>query len=330
MSRSSPHVPLEQVHPAPFRGQARRAGFDRISHGVFHRTVAGLSADQQFRRELLAWLLVLPEGARFTHLTGATLRGWTLPKIPEGVPVFAAVSSASSRPRRPGLICSRLVTTPSGTTIDGLPVDDSEEILLRAARDLGVLDLQILVEGAMRAGDLDDDRMQAVLASCRPGVRQLRAAYRASRRRTESGGETVLGAFHRVMEIEVEPQNEIATPAGEFVARADFWVVGTKDLHEYDGAVHRDGTQHRKDLRRERAIVGAGYVRRGYTLDDLLNRSLVTMHEMDRALGRPHAMRRHRRWTTVLEQSLYSETGRQRLLNRWHRQMGVVEWSETA
>ena len=54
------------------------------------------------------------------------------------------------------------------------------------------------------------------------------------------------------------------------------------------------------------------------------------MHELDRALERPHQLRRFRRWQRMVEQSLYSETGRERLMNRWHRETGVVDWSRTA
>ena len=105
---------------------------------------------------------------------------------------------------------------------------------------------------------------------------------------------------------------------------------GTRRLHEYDGAVHRDGAQHRNDLRRERGLAGSDYERRGFTLDDLLNHPLVAMHEIDRELGRPHSSPGVTRWRRLVENSLYSEVGRRRVLNRWQRQMGVVDWSRTA
>jgi hypothetical protein len=54
------------------------------------------------------------------------------------------------------------------------------------------------------------------------------------------------------------------------------------------------------------------------------------MHEIDRELGRPHKLARLTRWRRLVENSLYSEVGRRRVLNRWQRQMGVVDWSRTA
>ena len=97
----------------------------------------------------------------------------------------------------------------------GLPVEGAEEILLRAARDLGLLDLMILLESALRLGHLDHDRMTALLASRRPGVRMLREAWRRATGKSESGGETVLQSFHLVMEVPVQPQVEVYDEAGQ-------------------------------------------------------------------------------------------------------------------
>ncbi len=316
---------------APIRGEVRLAGFRRISHGLFLPDVGGLTHEEEFRRELFAWLLVLPRGAVFTHLTAARLRGWRLPALPEQVPVFAAVRGTHRRPRRPGLICSRLVDhepDPGAVElIDGLPVDAAEQVLLRCARDLGHLDLVVLLDSALALGHIDHERMRALLASRRPGVRQLRAAYERAHPRAESGGETLLRLFHDAMEIPVEPQVDIVDAEGHVLGRADLLVVGTWNLHEYDGAGHRDRAQQRSDLRRERRLAGTPYVRRGFTLDDLLNHAGVAMHELDRALGRSHQIRRLRRWQRLVDHSVYSAAGRDRLLNRWRRQMGVVDWA---
>lgn len=259
--------PVEPPDHSPIRGEVRRADFRRVGHGLFLPMVPGLDEDQEFRRELKAWLLVLPPEAVFTHVTAARLLGWQLPALPEQVPVFAAVRTDESRPRRPGLICSRLVR-PHDPGDVGLPVDRPEEILLRI--------------------------------------------------------------FHDCLEVDVEPQAVLLDADGRVLGRADLLVKGTKRLHEYDGAGHRDGTQHRTDLRRERGLAGSGYERRGFTLDDLLNHALVVMHEIDRELDRPHRLARLTRWRRLVENSLYSEVGRQRVLNRWRRQMGVVDWSRTA
>ncbi len=164
MSEQLPASATGQGPDEPIRGEMRVLGYRRVSHGLFLQVRDGLSEEEEFRRDLRAWLAVLPEGAVFTHVTGARLRGWSLPKLPEQVPVFAAVEGDVSRPRRPGLICSRLRRSAEATDRHGLPVDSSEEILLRAARDLGLLDLTIMLDSALRLGDIDRSGDGAALA----------------------------------------------------------------------------------------------------------------------------------------------------------------------
>lgn len=312
---------------APFRGEVRLAGHRRVSHGLAVPLCPGLDDEAEWRRDLEAYLLVLPETAVFTHLTGARLRGWHLPRLPDQVPVFAAVEGDRPRPRRHGLICSRLVRSTPVIQRHGLPVDSAEEILLRCARDLGLLDLIVLVDSARRSGDVEPARMEQLLLSRRPGVRMLREAWQRSSGRAESGPESLLQQFHSVMEVVCEPQVELFDDQGEFIARVDLLVSGTTKVHEYDGAHHRDGEQHRKDLRRERDLLDAGYTRRGFVLDDLLNHPARVMQELDRALGRARDLRRLRRWRRLVDNSLYSQAGRERVLNRWRRQQGIVDWS---
>src|SRR5262245_53916325 len=139
---------MQAVDDCPIRGEIRLATIRRVSHGLGVQVRSGLSEDEEFLRDLQAYLLVLPEDAVFTHLTAASLLGWTLPKLPEQVPVFAAVHGDSKRPRRMGLICSRLVHESESRTIHGLPVDEPEQVLLRCARDLGTIDLVIMIDSA--------------------------------------------------------------------------------------------------------------------------------------------------------------------------------------
>jgi hypothetical protein len=96
---------------------------------------AELSARDERMRDLCAWQLVLPSDAVFTHVTAAWLFDWWLPRLPEFVPTFAA-TAAETRPRRAGLICSRLGAVAHDVQRFGLPVDHPAEVLIRAARDL--------------------------------------------------------------------------------------------------------------------------------------------------------------------------------------------------
>jgi hypothetical protein len=315
----------------PIRGEVRAEGFRRVGHGLYLQDRPGLHDDEEFRRELDAWLLVLPAGAVFTHVTGARLRGWRLPALPEQVPVFAATHAGNSHPRRPGLICSRLIApadpVPHGPRAHReLPTDTPEEILLRCSRDLGHVDLVVMMDSALASGDLDRERLERLLASRRPGVRALRHAYDASDGRAESDGQSVLRLFHRAIEVAVEPQVDLRASEATFIGRAELLVLGTREVHEYQEAGHRGSSRPPSDLRRERRLARASYVRRDYTMDDLVNHPAVAMSQIDAALGRPHEPERLRRWRRMIEGSQYSERGRARTVNRWRRQMGVVDW----
>ncbi|MFD1249298.1 hypothetical protein ACFQ3F_15980 [Nocardioides ginsengisoli] len=311
------------------RGEVRVAGYQRVLHGLYRPESPHLGSFENFLRDLSALQLVLPDDAVFTHVTAARLLGWQLPALPEKVPFFAAVRSRL-RPRRPGLICSRLTNTSAVTFVRGLPVDDPPEILLRAARDLGDVDLAIMLDSAVRLGHVAVDAMTAVLSSKRPGCRRLQRVWDARDAGAESAGETLLRWFHDAMRIPTKSQVEIHDPDGRFVCRADLQVVGTNFLHEYDGALHRTGNAQRNDLRRERRLAATPYIRRGFTLDELLNHPAVIMHELDRLLDRAHQDRRLRRWRALIDDSFYSETGRARVMNRWYRSTTPVEWARTA
>lgn len=311
------------------RGEVRAVGHQRVAHGLYRTETPELSRWENLLLDLGALRLVLPPGAAFTHVTGARLRGWDLPALPEKVPFFAAVRE-DNRPRRPGVICSRLTHPSEVELVHGLRVDEPAEILLRAARDLGELDLAIMLESALRLDDVDLVALEEVLASRRPGTRILRRVWERRNPKAESAGETVLYKFHQVMEVEVEPQVDIFDDDGRFVCRADLQVCGTTSLHEYDGEIHRDKEVHRRDLRRERALSRTAYVRRGYTLDDFLNHPAASMHEIDRLLDRPHRPQRLRAWRRLIGDSLYAESGRERVMNRWYRSTNPTDWARTA
>ena len=318
----------------PIRGQIRVTGFRRVSHGLYLPLSDRTDERAEWLRNLQAWRLVLPPDAVFTHVTAAALYDWWLPQLPDFVPVFAATDVSGSRPRRPGLICSRLVrTTEDRADVvirQGQPVDLPEEVLLRAARDLAMLDLVPMVDSAIRSGDTSVTSLKHFCETTRPGVRRLRLALSLSDPRWESPWETVLRLFHVLVGIEVEPQKDLFDDKGMFLARVDLLLTGTDNIHEYDGAEHRKRARHRSDLRRERRLAGSPYVRRGFTTEDLVQHPLVMLAEIDRALGRRHRPTRVLLWRRWVSESTLSTPGRRRLMNRWMRLSGITDWSQTA
>ena len=122
--------------------------------------------------------------------------------------------------------------------------------------------------------------------------------------RSESAWESVLRLLHVTADVEVEPQREIRTAAGAFVARADLWLVGTRRLHEYDGADHRDVETHRADLARDRRLVDERWERCGYTSREVLRRGGEIIAAADTALGRAWHPGRLAAWRALVSRSL--------------------------
>jgi very-short-patch-repair endonuclease len=125
--------------------------------------------------------------------------------------------------------------------------------------------------------------------------------------------------LHVAAEVEVEPQKRIYDGWGNFVARADLWLVGTRRVHEYDGEAHRDRERHRADLGRERHLVEIDWQRIGFTSPQLLYEAASIIAGMDRLLGRSWDPRRLARWEALLDESLLRPSGRARAIGRWQR-----------
>ncbi|TIC86487.1 hypothetical protein [Nocardioides sp. GY 10127] len=322
--------------PGVVRGQRPLSTHRRVAHGVYvERPAPGVRDDPRCRLidDLRALLLVLPPGATFTHVTAAAVLGWSLPKLPDVPPVFASVGDRDPRPRRPGLICSRLRRShlheevlPASVRGAPVPVDHPAEILLRAARDLGTIDLVILADSARRLGHVTEESIRPVLESGRPGVRQLKRAWELSDPRAESPGETLLRLLHHVAGASVTPQVELYDE-GRFLGRVDLLLDGAPSAHEYDGGGHRGEAQHRRDLRRER-LLQRKVDRRGYVLDDLLNRPHAVLDDIDRALQRKPDPAREAAWRRLVDNSMYG-AGYGRVIQRWRRLGGFDDWSGT-
>jgi hypothetical protein len=266
--------------------------------------------------EFAAWQLLLPPHGCFTHVTGAAIRGWWLPSLPDGLPVFVALQPGDVRPDREGIRSLRTISDREHDVIDGLRVAHPAEILLAAARDLGHLDLVILIDAALHAGDIELDALAAAAATRRRGAPALRRALAWAHPQSESAWESALRVFHRVCEIEVEPQHEVFNEHGALVARGDLWLVGTTTFHEYDGGDHLLRRRQVKDLRRVRRMDGESWSRRGFTSEDLIGRPIGILRDADRTLGREHRPERIKAWYALLRESCFTPAGQRRLLER--------------
>lgn len=294
------------------RGHPRRVGYERVAHGLHVRTAGPLDLVARLR----ALTTVLPSSAVFTHLTAAALRGWWLPH-PVPHPVFLAVPLGERYPERDGIRVARLRTAPVAEAVAGLPLAPAAETLLALARDLGPLDVVPLADSALRLGDCTPASLAEVATGRRNGAPALRAVLPLLDRRAESPWESVLRVLHRAAEVEVVPQHVVRDDHGGFLARADLWLVGTRRIHEYDGEVHREKGQHRRDLDRDRRLVEASWQRCGYTAPEVLSGGARIIASADAVLGRPWEARRLRAWQALVAGSLHESATRTRLAGRW-------------
>lgn len=286
--------------------------WQRVTRGAARS--AAKDSDDAWLGDLAAIQQVLPKNSRWTHLTGARIRGWWLPPVPNGLPHLAA---GTKQVRRIGLHHILRRTCGVADRIKGLNDDRPADILLTCAADLGELDLLCLTVSALVAQDCTVKEVATAAEGNVRGARTLRAILPRASDKPESIWEVLLAELHRSCGIEVKPQHNVYDPAtGVFVARGDLWLVGTNVLHEYDGACHREKDQHAKDLDRDRRLDEAHWKRHGYISTDVLDDAVRVLADADRAVGRPHRPDRINAWSTLLEGSLVTAGGRSALLKR--------------
>jgi very-short-patch-repair endonuclease len=103
------------------------------------------------------------------------------------------------------------------------------------------------------------------------------------------------------------------------VARADLLIKGTRRIHEYDGAGHREADVHQHDLKRDRNLILGDWQRLGFTSVHLRNEGAAIIKSVDALLSRRWDNRRLQAWEELLNESMFRRPGRVRALPRWSR-----------
>lgn len=295
------------------RERRRSKDWVRVTRGVYAR-----KRPRSLAEDLSAWQLILPTTAAFSHLTAAELRGWWLPaSVPH--PVFAAMLDGVPRPRRPGLLMCRHPQSFGINLVHGLRVTTPAETLLACARDLGVLDLVIMGDSALRQQQCTTADLYAVARQRRRGGPLLRQVIPLLDPRSESAWESIMRVLHRAADIPVVVQEDINNESGEFLGRADLLIEGTRRLQEYDGAHHRDPDAQADFLARERGLLADNWQRNGYVAKNLLTGGAEIIASVDNTLGRDWDSRRLQAWQHLIKHSLYGRAGRARARHQWQR-----------
>jgi very-short-patch-repair endonuclease len=256
----------------------------------------------------------------FSHYTAAALRGWQLPPLPDWLPRFASLPGGGTHLERRGLYVARTDEATTGCEIrSGVRLATACATLVQMAQDLSLLDLIATLDSALHRSDCTPDEVEASLRPHQRRAAKLRRALAYADGRAESWWETPLRLLHVWAGIGVEPQYEILDARGDFVARGDLWIVGTRRIHEYDGAHHDDPATRRRDLRRDKALYRVRWERYGFVAEDIVHRPYTIVRDADAALGRPYRPAQLRRWRAEATRSTLTSGGRAALERRLRR-----------
>jgi very-short-patch-repair endonuclease len=151
---------------------------------------------------------------------------------------------------------------------------------LRTVRDMGsdadLVESVVAIEMALRAGfvALSDIASHVEQRRGRKGIKKLRRALRLADARSESPMETRLRLELLKARLPTPcVQADLHDASGGFLGRADLYYPDRKLVIEYDGENHKDRLV--SDLRRQNALLNAGYQVLRFTAPDLRTAGLV-------------------------------------------------------
>jgi very-short-patch-repair endonuclease len=271
---------------------ARAAGIS--DRQLQHPAVERLSRDtylprplaRDLRQRLAAVLLTAPPGAVFSHRTAAALWDLEIPLQPVDdrrvdliVPPQSRAESRKDRRVHRGTLAEDEVTRK-----DAFPVTSRERTwrdlaaVLQPPALLAVTD-QLLAHGCSLA------QLQVQLARhpSGRGSARARAVLPVADRRSGSPMESVLRwLLHTAGVPRPDLQHEIWTISGTFFA--DLAWSEVKVIVEFDGDVHRDRAVFVNDIRRQNALVAAGWTILRFSSADVLGRPDEVVAQIRRAL----------------------------------------------
>lgn len=148
------------------------------------------------------------------------------------------------------------------------------DALVQVALDAGILPGVVSADAALQSGRVSEQDLAAAVERVRswPHSSRATAMYALKDGRRESVAESRTGVILTFAGIELIPQVTITDERGNFVARVDFVVKGTRVVVEFDGRVkYEDGRRMTlfDEKRREDRLRRLGYVVVRLTWSDL-------------------------------------------------------------
>jgi very-short-patch-repair endonuclease len=262
--------------------QLQRPDVERLSRDTY--LPRALSGD--LRQRLAAVLLTAPDGAVLSHRTAAALWDVSVPLQPVADRRIDLIVPPSSRAesRADRRVHRHSVEGDEVVRLESLPVTT----LPRTWRDLAVrleppallaVTDQLMARGCTVAALQEQlDRRPTGRGSAR-----ARVVLPVADARAESPMESVLRWLLHAAGVPAPAlQFGIVTPDGTF--RADLAWPGRKVLVEFDGDVHRQRAVFVGDLRRQNALVAAGWTVLRFSSADVLGRPREVVAAVLRAL----------------------------------------------
>ena len=272
----SPVIPDALRHQPFTRAQARAAGLTDKSlesspwRQVFRTVWVHQDVPDSRELRLAAARLVIPEYGVLCGLTAAWVLGVDV-RREDDLDVHVGFAKGRRIRKRDGLeVCQETLDESDWCLIDGVRVTTPLRTAFDCLRWLRRAEPVVVADALTHAGLTSVDDLRVYFASKRR-LRNLRigeALLELVDPKSESPMETrtrlviITGGLPRP-----ESQWEIHTPAGTFVARADFAYPEHKVAVEYDGAWH--WAQRRADDRRRAAMRALGWVVLVYDADDI-------------------------------------------------------------
>lgn len=252
------------------RGQSRRSIYTRPSRGV--RRLASTTDSRHL--DIVTASAACVDDAVVTDLAAAGV--WRLP-LPwdlqaVGTAVSMSVAPGAARPKRAGVRGRRLdIPAFHLTEKDGLRVTTPARTWLDCAAFISYLDVVAMGDAILHRGLASEGELTHLLTwgYRRRGVAKIRRAVPILDGRAESPGESWVRALLLEARLPAPECNVDVFEGGVWLARVDMRWRRQRVIVEYDGAVHRDERQRRRDAERLNALQAAGWLVIVLTADDL-------------------------------------------------------------
>ena len=281
----------------------------RLTRGWYAPTASPIDSLEQHRLTALALGRQYCGKAAISHYSALIVEGiatyavdldnvhLTLGATPQRQTASGGRPAKASRGKPPGVASRRrglVLHRPIGTTWYPEPqagpgvwitpsITPIAWALVQTGLVSGGLSALVSADSALHAGTVSTQDLVAAVERFRrhPGIAGVRAALAHANGRHESPGETRTAYVTRLLGFAVEPQVEIT--AEGYVYRADFRIVGTRVLIEFDGAVKYAGDQKAlfDEKRREDALRRQGWVIVRIVWEELDDLALIRRRLLD-------------------------------------------------